>query len=60
MKKQIELGLVAAAIVTLLSAPAVASAAPDGSEINPHGRTNGSAITPLADNQVINPHGTTN
>ena len=60
MKKQIRLGLAAAAVVTMLGAPAVATAAPDGAEINPHSKTNGSIVNPFETNDMINPHGMTN
>ena len=58
MKKQIRLGLAAAAVVTLLSVPAVATAAQDGSTTNPF-TTNGSVVNPFKGNEVINPHSIT-
>ena len=47
MKKQMTLGIAAAAIVVLVGTPAMATAAPKDSTTNPFGRTNGAVINPF-------------
>ena len=50
MKKQMTLGIAAAAIVVLVGTPAMATAAPKDSTTNPHGQTNGAVINPFTAN----------
>jgi len=58
MKKQMTVGIAAAAVVVLLGTPAMATAASKDSTTNPYGRTNGAVINPFkANGDVTNPYG---